>query len=294
MPTPTTISSHQNPLIRQVLRLRDNRWRQRQRAVLVDGVREIRRAISGGLRLRHLFVAEAEAENDEADESQRNTDTRRLVAAAGTATVTVTGGLMERIAYGNPRGAVAVFETPPDDSLDALVLPESPLVIILVAIEKPGNIGAIFRSADAIGADAVVLCDTVSDRFNPNLIRASLGTVFSVPTAAAGLTATLEWIRRHSLTCCTTVVTAERTFWDVDYRRPTAIVMGAESTGLGEPWTTQTGAVPSVDTIAVSIPMLGVADSLNVSVAAAALMFEASRQRRREGSRFDSDIRKNR
>jgi len=267
-----TISSSRNPLVRHAIRLRDNRFRQKQRAVIVDGVREIERAIDGGLQLQTLFVSEASGPDWSLQQ--------RLVAAAGGAVATLTGDLMAQVAYGgNPREAVAIFRQPDDRTLSGLnigglALGAQPLVIVMVGIEKPGNAGAIFRSADAVGADAVVLCDARCDLFNPNLIRGSLGTVFTVPCAEATQAETIAWLRRGGMTCFAAIVGAERTMWEVDYRGPSAIVVGSEAQGLGPQWSGWSGGL-----VAVSIPMLGAADSLNVSVTAAALLFEARRQR---------------
>lgn len=160
VPSSTTISSSRNPLIRHVVRLRDNRFRQREAAVLVDGIREIERALAAGLSLRSLFIAEPASEHEP------------LLTAAGAAVNWVTPEILRQIAYGdNPRGAVAVFDAPPLRTLQTLQLPANPLVVVLVGIEKPGNAGAVFRSADAVGADAVILCQCGCDLFNPNLIR---------------------------------------------------------------------------------------------------------------------------
>jgi len=290
VPYPPTISSSHNPIIRHAIRLRDNRFRMRERAVIVDGAREIQRAIAAGFRLRTLFVARSDegAGGARSDGSSGDDPLEQLVARSGGSAVWVTPALLSQVAYGgNPREAVAVFDRPEGQTLDRLVLKQNPLVIVMVGIEKPGNAGAIFRSADAVGADAVVLCGGGCDLFNPNLIRGSLGTVFTVPCVESDEAQTISWIRRSGLNCMAAIVGATRTFWEVDYRGPTAIVVGSEAHGLGplwRDWDTDSGgsgqspATPGRLT-AVSIPMLGVADSLNVSVSAAALMFEALRQR---------------
>lgn len=281
MPSSTTISSSRNPIIRHAVRLRDNRFRQREAAVLVDGTREIERALAAGLTLRSLFVAEPESEH------------AGLLAAAGSAITWVTPEILRQIAYGdNPRGAVAVFDAPPRRTLEALQLPADPLVVVLVGIEKPGNAGAVFRSADAVGADAVILCQCDCDLFNPNLIRSSLGTVFSLPAATAGQTETIQWLAQQRIAAFAAIVGATRTFWEADYRGPTALVLGSEADGLGDAWRPDSQHHDSAASdiaadsaagklTAVSIPMLGIADSLNVSVTAAALLFEARRQRLR-------------
>lgn len=288
-PSPS-ISSPQNPLIRHVVKLRDNRHRQRAGVVLVDGTREISRAIQGGLRLQSLLTTRSEEGRQRHLTGDQDELLGRLIADAGNLAVTVTDELMSKIAYGgNPRGAVALFERPQPLALERLRLPENPLVLILVGVEKPGNAGAIFRSADAVGVDAVVLCETGCDLFNPNLIRSSLGTVFTTPTAETGESETIDWIKERGLACVSTVVGAPQSFWDADYRGPTAIVVGSEASGLGNHWealpTESVSPESSCGTgsprsVAVSIPMRGAADSLNVSVAAAVLLFEAGRQRR--------------
>ena len=281
----TTISSSRNPLVRHAIRLRDNRFRQKQRAVIVDGVREIERAIEGGLQLQTLFVGKVGAQGalEPSPDDRGAVDPQQsLVLRAKDAVVVLTPDLMAQVAYGgNPREAVAIFQQPDDRTLGKLVLGAQPLVIVMVGIEKPGNAGAIFRSADAVGADAVVLCDASCDLFNPNLIRGSLGTVFTVPCAEATQVETIAWLRDRGLNSYVAIVGARRTMWEVDYRGPAAIVVGSEAQGLGPLWQENTdlrgdsaGAV-----VAVSIPMLGAADSLNVSVTAAALLFEARRQR---------------
>lgn len=287
VPFSTTISSSHNPLIRHAIRLRDNRYRLRQRAVIVDGAREIQRAMAAGFRLRSLFVAQSK---DLPSKDLPGDDcVERLVAQSGDSAVLVTPELLSQVAYGgNPREAVAVFDRPEGHTLDRLVLKENPLVIVMVGIEKPGNAGAIFRSADAVGADAVVLCGGGCDLFNPNLIRGSLGTVFTMPCVESDEAQTVAWVRRSGLSCMAAIVGATQTFWEVDYRGPTAIVVGSESQGLGPLWRNwDTGSADSPETggrlTAVSIPMLGVADSLNVSVSAAALLFEARRQRTLRG-----------
>lgn len=285
----TTISSARNPLVRQAIRLRDNRFRQKRRAVIVDGVREIERAIDGGLQLQTLFIGQvgdqtpAESSPGQQVAIQESlARQQRLVLRAKDTVVTLTPDLMAQVAYGgNPREAVAIFGQPDDRTLGRLVLGPQSLVIVMVGIEKPGNAGAIFRSADAVGADAVVLCDASCDLFNPNLIRASLGTVFTVPCAEASEAETIAWLRGGGLTSYAAIVGARRTMWEVDYRGPSAIVVGSEAQGLGPLWREDAEIVgqSAGPVVAVSIPMLGAADSLNVSVTAAALLFEARRQR---------------
>jgi RNA methyltransferase, TrmH family len=260
--TPATISSLQNPVVRYVVKLRDNRFRQRERIVVVDGIREIERAIDAGLTAKSVFIG---VDDD--------SETVRLGQRCQSAVVRVSDAVLQKIAFGqHHRGAVALFAEP-DKTLQELVLSELPIVIVLDAIEKPGNVGAVFRSADAINADAVVVCDGACDLFNPSVIRASLGTVFSVPCAQANREATLQWLATHRIKPITARVDATASYWEVDYRQGIAIVVGSEAQGLGEQWNRIHDSMP------VRIPMSGSADSLNASVSAALLMFEARRQR---------------
>jgi RNA methyltransferase, TrmH family len=261
-----TISSLQNPTIRELVRLRDNRHRQRARVVLVDGVRETERAINAGLKLKSMFVAE--------------TGTSELVSLAKRAPIPVTKvseNVLQKIAFGqHHRDVVAVFDEP-DCGLSNLRLSDQPLVIILDAVEKPGNVGAVLRTADAVGADAVILCEAACDLFNPSVIRSSLATVFSVPVAQADRASTVAWVAAKGLTAIAARVDAKDEFWNVDLKVPVAIIIGSEADGLGENWFS--GDASALRSVGVRIPMSGAADSLNASVSAALLMFEAKRQR---------------
>jgi len=172
---------------------------------------------------------------------------------------------------GRSEGVVAVALTP-RHTLDELKLPDVPLVCVLEGVEKPGNVGAVLRSADGAGLDAVVVADPRTDLYNPNTIRASLGTVFTMPLVAAGTLETLDWLRRHNLAVIAARVDGAVPYTEVDFRGPAAIVLGSEAEGLSSAW--------SGDEItAVRLPMLGAADSLNVSATAAILFYEARRQR---------------
>jgi TrmH family RNA methyltransferase len=151
-------------------------------------------------------------------------------------------------------------------------LPDDTLVIVLEGVEKPGNVGAVLRSADGAGADALIAADPRTDLFNPNVIRASAGTVFSLPLAAASSRATLDWLRDRGMRIVAARVDAADIYTDADLSGPLAIVLGAEAEGLSEAWS-------GPDVQAVRLPMLGIADSLNVSVSAAILLYEARRQR---------------
>lgn len=254
-----SITSAANPRFRAALRLRQGRVRRRERRFLVDGRREIGRAIAAGFELQELYVA-------------TGSPSAESLGAVPELLVEVPPSLLDQIAYGDRNeGAVAIFATP-EMPLNRLRLPENPLVVVLDRVEKPGNIGAVFRSADAAGANAVLLSDCAGDLFNPNLIRASLGTVFTTPSAEATATEVRQWLQTRNVRMIATRVDATATLWQTDWRGPAAIVIGSEATGLGDEWSGE-------GIVGVRIPMAGVADSLNASVTAAICLFEAARQR---------------
>lgn len=262
-----SITSAANPRYRAALRLRQGRVRRREGRFLVDGLREIGRAIDAGLELKELYVAPR-------GERSEPVDAIRLDKPGQGLRIAVPPPMLDQLAYGERNeGAVAVFTTP-EKTLDRLQLPERPLLVVLDRIEKPGNIGAVFRSSDAAGASAVLLSDCAGDLFNPNLIRASLGTVFSLPAAQASGAEVREFLARRGVRTRTMRVDADATLWETDWTTAAAIVIGSEAEGLDEAWRGH-----GVE--AVRIPMAGVADSLNASVTAAVCLFEAVRQRTR-------------
>jgi len=262
----TTITSPHNPRVKNALRLRDRRHREKQGRILIDGARELRRAIEAGVGLDELFVCEPRCTSD---------DARAILARLdqlGAEILHVAEPVFARLAFGQrAEGLLAVAE-PPRTSLDQLTLPPQPLVAVLEHVEKPGNIGAVLRSADAAGVSAVIVADAGTDLFNPNAIRASLGTIFRVPLCEATPAETLAWLRHRRLAIFAARVDGSVPYTAVDYVGGAAIVLGSEAAGLSDAWSAD-------DIQAVRLPMLGIADSLNVSVTAAILFYEALRQR---------------
>ncbi|MFV2063421.1 MAG: TrmH family RNA methyltransferase [Chloroflexota bacterium] len=260
------ISSRQNPRFKAALALRGARERRAQKRLLVDGAREIGRALASGVRAIEAWVAVERIRSDAAHAA--------LVAlsSAGAEIIETAPELLARLAYGErDEGIVAVFKQPPAD-LAHLTLPDGPLIAVVDGVEKPGNLGALLRSADGAGIDAVLVTDPVSDLWNPNAIRASLGTIFSLPVATCSAIEALEYLRSLGVSIVTARVEAAQAYDAVDLRGGIAIVVGSEQDGLGETWEGE-GITP------VGIPMLGIADSLNVSASAAVLFYEARRQR---------------
>lgn len=252
------ITSAQNPKIKLLLQLQQKSSERRKHGLfVVEGQREIEHCISVGYELHSLFVCP-----DIAGESY----------PASAPAFEVTKELYQKIAYrGTTEGMVAEFKTKRITLAD-LKLPESPLIVVLESVEKPGNLGAILRSADASGVDAVIVCDPLTDLFNPNLIRSSIGGIFTVPTVACTSEECIRFLKDNNIQILTAQLQDSELYYDTDMKRPTAIVMGTESTGLTQQWRNAADAH-------IRIPMLGRLDSLNVSVSAAILMFEAVRQR---------------
>ena len=262
------VSSRQNPRFKAALALREVRARRRHGRILVDGAREIGRALDANVGLVEAWVAPDRVRTEAAS---------RLLPRLATAAeiVETTPELLARLAYGErDEGMVAVFEMPPT-SLEHIAtrLPESALIAVVEGVEKPGNLGALLRSADGAGVDAVIAADPVSDVWNPNAIRASLGTIFSLPLAVSTADEALAFLRGREVTVVAAWVDGVTEYDRVDLTGPVALVVGAETTGLTAAWS-------AADVLRVSIPMLGLADSLNVSASAAILFYEARRQRR--------------
>lgn len=265
MTTPT-LTSTRNPHVRAALELRTRRARDASGLTLVDGARELSRALDASASVRELFTL-ADPDPDAAVVIDR-------ARAAGATVFTVDRRVLDHLGYGERHeDVVAVIETP-DVALAGLSLPADPLFVVLEGVEKPGNVGAVLRTADAVGAAGVIVADARTDIFNPNTVRASLGTVFSVPVAAAAADAVRAWLREHGIRIVAARVEATLVWSDADLTGPLAIVLGSETHGLTSAW--RDDALESV-----RLPMLGAADSLNVSITAAVLLYEAQRQRGR-------------
>jgi TrmH family RNA methyltransferase len=267
-----SIDSPANPRIRSAMALRERRDRDQTGLTLVDGAREARRAIEAGVEVETAFVCR---------DLIGSQDARLALAGLGRAhgrreIVEVGRRAFERLAFGDRLEGLVLVVRQPRAALAGLRLPAEPLVVLTEDVEKPGNLGAILRSADGAGADAVVAVGG-TDLLNPNVIRASVGTAFAVPLAAASAMEARAWAADLGLRLVVARVDAERLYVDADLTGPLGIVVGNEASGVSDAW-----GGDGVE--AVRLPMLGVADSLNVSVAAAILLYEAWRQRREPDS----------
>lgn len=254
----TVISSLQNPQVKRLVLLQQKSSERRKQGVfVVEGLRELQHCQEAGYQIESVFLCLELAK-----------DTRPSAPHL----FTVTPKVYEKIAYrGSTEGVVAVvFDKPL--TLNELTLSSSPLLVILERVEKPGNLGAVLRSADAAQADAVIVCDPLTDLHNPNLIRSSIGAIFTVPTVACSSEECIQFLKDRNIQILTAQLQDSHLYYDVDMQQPTAIVMGTEATGLTQQWREAASAH-------IRIPMLGRLDSLNVSVSAAILLFEAVRQR---------------
>jgi TrmH family RNA methyltransferase len=259
------IASPSNERIKAAVRLRDRAERDRKGLTIVDGVREIDRALDAGARIEAAYVSEPLL-------SLAGLELVDRLRGLGVSTITTSEAAFRKVAFGDRiEGVVAVIRQPPHDLAD-LALPDDPLVVVLERVEKPGNLGAVLRSADGAGADALIAADPITDLFNPNAIRASIGTVFSVPIAAAGSDEARRFLAEREIRRVAARPDATTNYTAVDLTGSVAILLGSEATGLTDAWV-------GPDVVAVRLPMAGVADSLNVSIAAAVLLYEARRQR---------------
>jgi RNA methyltransferase, TrmH family len=261
------ITSLQNARVKEAIGLRDGRRRRRQGLFLIDGDREISRAIDAGIELEEVFVCLALCGGDDAECGRL----LHRLATMPVRQIEVSSAVFERLAFGQRTEGIVAVARRPRTALDDLRLPVRPLVAVLEGVEKPGNIGAVLRSADAAGVSALIVADGATDLYNPNTIRASLGTIFTVPVRAAPAAAVRDWLSSRRIPIFAARVDATTAYTDVDFTGPAAIVLGSEAAGLSSTWI--------ADATPIQLPMHGVADSLNVSATAAVLFYEAIRQR---------------
>ncbi len=253
------ITSLQNERIKHVVRLRDEkRQRQRDGLIVVEGWDEINLALASGLKPQTVFTAPELVS--------------RQIDIPLADVLTVNRPAFEKMSYReNPDGWLAIFPMP-RRSLSSLTLGASPLIVLAESVEKPGNLGAILRTADAAGVDAVFVCDPRVDVWNPNVIRASRGAVFTVPVIELDNSTALAWLREQKIGILAATPAAKLLYTDTNLRQPVAIAVGTEDEGLSQFWLEQAD-------LRVQIPMMGHVNSLNVSIATALIVYEAVRQR---------------
>ena len=288
------ITSAQNPKIKELLALQEkSRLRREKGLFVVEGRRELEHCLNAGFRVRTVFVCPeilpvpldsggnsplgSLASLDPTIFDGPPASVPRVARPSGAdpsgmSVIEVSRAVYEKIAYREGTEGIVAEVYAKGRRLEDLRLSDRPLVVVLEAVEKPGNLGAVLRSADAAGADAVIVCDPATDLYNPNLIRASIGSVFTRQIAVCSSEEAIGWLKARGIRIYTAQLQDSEWYYDTDMTGGTAIVMGTEATGLTDIWRQAADAH-------IRIPMLGQLDSLNVSVSAAILLFEAVRQR---------------
>jgi RNA methyltransferase, TrmH family len=251
------ITSLQNPLIKQIVALRESKARRETGLTLIDGRREVERAIAAGIEIEKVLVCPKFL----GKESVNFKDA-----------IEVSDKIFEKIAYGQRVDGVIAIAHVTYKKLTDLKLSTKPLIVVIESVEKPGNLGAILRTCDGAGVEALLICDPKTDLYNPNVIRASIGAIFTVPTAVGSKEEILAFIRKKNIKTLGTFPEAKDIYTRVSLKGPLAIVLGTEDEGLSPFWQKNCD-------VKVKIPMNGKADSLNVSVSAAIVIYEALRQR---------------
>lgn len=256
------ITSLQNPKIKEAVKLRDRRSRDERGLFIIEGYRELKRALDAGRKVQTLFYC---------PELFLGSNERALIARCPAA-LECTPEVFAKISYRDRPDGLLAISPQVHLKLTDLKLKANPFLVVAEGIEKPGNLGTILRSCDAAGVDAVIVCDGSTDIHNPNVVRSSVGTLFTVPVFEAKREETLSFLKKHNIAIAAATPHAKLEFTQADFKVPLAIVVGTEQYGLTKPW------MDSADA-AVRIPMFGAADSLNVASAATLMLYEVVRQR---------------
>ncbi len=256
------IISPANPRIKNVLKLKEkSSERKSQDLIVVEGLREILMAKENGFGIKTLFVCDVIA----------GKKSKELVSSVHHL-VRISKEVFEKITYRENSDGLLALVQPRHIRLSDLKLSATPLLVVLESVEKPGNLGAVLRTADASGVDAVIVCDPKTDIYNPNLIRSSIGCIFSKQTVAASYEEVIKYLKEKNIRSFAAALTAKKNYTESDYKVPSAIVLGTEAEGLSEKWLKASDEQ-------IKIPMLGKTDSLNVSASCAVIVYEAVRQR---------------
>jgi RNA methyltransferase, TrmH family len=261
-----TVTSLQNPLIKNILLLEEKpRERKQQNLIVIEGQREIHLALAAGFTLTTLVCCR---------DFMDNTWLNALERTAGSSfeLVEVLPDIYNRLAYRKDHEGVIALANSKRLMFHDLKLSRNPLILILESVEKPGNLGALLRTADAANLDAVIICDPQTDIYNPNAIRSSIGCIFTMPVVTSTSEHTIRWLKENKIKIFCTALTATHLYHETDFRQPSAIIMGSEANGLNDLWLNEADDI-------VKIPMRGKIDSMNVSASAAIVVFEALRQR---------------
>ncbi|MGI8700724.1 MAG: TrmH family RNA methyltransferase [Nocardioidaceae bacterium] len=273
LPTSDEITSTANPRVKWLASLRKRRSRDAEGVTVVEGLDELSLAVEAGVRVQALYYCRALMRGNSGSQLFE------ALAAQGTEVVLVGEAAFAKASYReSPDGWLAVVPDP-SRPLGALRLSERPLLLVAESVEKPGNLGAMLRTADAARVDAVVAASPVSDWGNPNVVRASKGAVFAVPVASAPSAEVAHWLTELSVTTVVATPESDRLFTDLDLTGAVAIVVGAEHAGVSDTWHSSTD-------VTCRIPMAGRVNSLNVATSAALVLYEAVRQRNADVQRL--------
>ena len=262
---PKQLTSLKNPDIKKVVRLRERKFRDRTRLTIVEGLREILAAVEAKVDIKELYVC-----RELFDNRGEGALVKRI--SSNTPVMEITKEAFAKIAYGDRQEGLLAVCQPKHLTLNELLVDENSLWVIVENVEKPGNLGAILRTCDAGGVSGVVVCDHATDLYNPNIIRASLGIVFSIPVVPTSNQNALQFLQKNKINIVAAMPNAKLVYTQANFKGSCAIVLGSEEKGLSDFWKKNSS-------MQVNIPMLGHADSLNVSSTAAILIYEAIRQR---------------
>lgn len=263
---PEKIISVQNQKVKNVLLLQaKSRERRKQNCFVIEGYREISRALQSGFIVKEMYCC---PELDLANRmNELSSSYPEILVYIVSATV------FEKLAYREGSDGLIAIAEAVNRTIEEIKFRENPLIIVLESVEKPGNLGAVMRTADAAGADAVIICDPMTDLYNPNTIRSSVGCIFTRQVAVATTDEVIAWLKKYGIVSFAAALTENAESYHLkDFTGPTALIMGTEATGLSSTWL-------NASTSQIIIPMKGIADSLNVSVSTAILVFEVLRQR---------------
>ncbi|WP_165044160.1 RNA methyltransferase [Dysgonomonas sp. ZJ709] len=258
------ITSLQNPKIKNIVKLAKNKERHEQNLFIIEGARELSLALSAGYIIESAYVCPELFTKTDYPDVLNSIDENKIIE--------VPQAVFDKVAYREGSDGLLTLARPKAHDLNNLKLSDNPFIIVLEAVEKPGNLGAILRTADAAQIDAVIICDPTTDLYNPNAIRSSVGCSFTVQTAICTSHEALGFLKEKNIKSYAAELQASQWYQDTDFTQPSAIVMGTEADGLTATWLNNADA-------RIKIPMRGKIDSLNVSVSTAVLTFEAMRQR---------------
>ncbi len=262
----TTITSTQNPLVKSILKLQQKASARKSAGLFVaEGRREVSLALAAGIQASHMLICPDIYMVDPAYPIN-------LTAEENAPNIMVSRQVYNKLAYRKDVEGVILVGKTPHHVLEGLRLKKHPLLLVLEKVEKPGNLGAILRTSDAAGVDAVILTDPVTDIYNANVIRASMGCVFTLPVIECTARQAIDWLKKNHVSIYAAALQTETFYYGVEMRHATALVFGAENTGLNQAWRQAANQI-------IKIPMAGSIDSMNIAASAAILTFEAIRQR---------------